>query len=59
MPDFKKPTIDDLAKRFYHIKPTEEQGQRMSAMREAILTTAKYCVDRTPTGVPYLTRMVR
>ena len=45
---FEKPTHEQIDARFNHIRPTEEQGNRMSEMRGKIAETAKFIVDRTP-----------
>lgn len=45
---YAKPTHEQLEARFRHIRPTPEQGNRMGAMREKILDTAKFIVDNTP-----------
>lgn len=45
---FEKPTHEQLEHRYRHIRPTTEQGDRMSQMREKICDTAKFIVDNTP-----------
>lgn len=48
MKEFKKPTAEELTQRYQHIRPTEEQGNRMSEMRGKIAEAAIFCVERTP-----------
>lgn len=45
---FEKPTNEQLDRRYNHIRPTPEQGDRMSEMRTEIAKVAKFCVARTP-----------
>lgn len=45
---FEKPTDEEIDARFNHIRPTEEQGNRMSEMRGEVAKLAKFIVARTP-----------
>ena len=45
---FEKPTRDQLANRFTHHAPKNNQASRYERIREQIFATATVCVELTP-----------
>jgi hypothetical protein len=45
---FRKPTYEQLLNRFIHHPPKDDQADRYTLVRDAILTAAVACVAQTP-----------
>lgn len=42
------PTVQQLENRYVHHPPKNDQAERYAAIREKVLDTAKFIVDKTP-----------